>query len=195
SCTRMLELEPISSISNSSFWKTESDASGAVAGMYAAFRSQATNNLFLWGEGRSDVMGASVAASVFEIWDQNALNADNSGAIFSGAPTNWQGMYGVINICNLITTYAPNISFSNTDKRDNILAQAYAMRAFSYFVLVKTWGGVPLVTQPTTGELDDLIKPRASVEEIFVQIKADIDQALSLFTANQLPAGRSTWSA
>ena len=59
SCTEDLKLEPISQISNSSFWKTENDANGALYGMYARFRPQ-TENLFLWGELRSNDFGVSV---------------------------------------------------------------------------------------------------------------------------------------
>lgn len=194
SCTDMIELEPVSSISGSSFWKTEADATGAAAGMYAILRGQATNNLFLWGEGRSDAMGISVAAPVFQNWDQNVLTADNSGSIFTGASTSWQGMYTLIHHCNLILENVPGIEFAVAAEKDRVLAQAHAMRAYVYYVLARTWGDVPLVTQTISGKMEDLQQARAPVAEVFAQIKADIDKAVALFHDNSFPDNRNMWS-
>ncbi|MEO6963383.1 MAG: RagB/SusD family nutrient uptake outer membrane protein [Puia sp.] len=193
SCTKMLDLTPVSQISNSSFWKTESDAKGATAGMYAHLRTQAINNLFLWGEARSDAMGPGLIAPVFQNWYLNILTPDNSESIFSGASTDWLGLYTVIHDCNLILNYVPGISFASQDDKNKVLAQAYAMRAYTYFVLVRTWGDVPLVTDPVTN-LKNIQIPRAAVSDVFKQIKGDIDQAVTLFPDNSFPTGRYTWS-
>ncbi|MGX5819314.1 RagB/SusD family nutrient uptake outer membrane protein [Chitinophaga lutea] len=193
SCTKMLELEPVSEISNSSFWKTESDVQGALAGMYVLLRNQATNNLFLWGEGRSDAMGPNLAAPVFQTWDKNILTPDNANTIFSGASTTWQGMYGIVNACNLIIKQVPGIPFSTEAKRNNALAQAYAMRAYVYYVMARTWGDVVLVVEPTSN-LDGLQRERTPVAEVFQQIKVDVAKAISLFPDNALADGRKMWS-
>lgn len=194
-CTKMLELEPVSQISNSSFWKTESDALGGVTGMYATLRPQSTNNLFLWGEGRSDAMGNNLAAPVFQNWNENILTQDNSGTIFTGAKTSWAGMYSLIHAANLVIKNVPNITVSSEAKKNTFLAEAYAMRAYAYFVLVKTFGGVPLMTEPVSGDLGNVQKPKAGKAEVFALIKDDIEKALSLFPDNSFPAGRATWSA
>jgi SusD family. len=67
--------------------------------------------------------------------------------------------------------------------------QAYFLRALQYFDLMRTYGGVPLVTtvqSPTS--LDNSIKlPRASVPEMVKQIVTDLDSA-----KNMLPADWTT---
>src|SRR5687768_4794227 len=56
SCSRKLDAEPISSISVASFWKTESDVEGVLAGMYVQLRTEAQLNLFIFGEARAETM-------------------------------------------------------------------------------------------------------------------------------------------
>lgn len=188
SCTEDLKLEPISQISNSSFWKTENDANGALYGMYARLRTQ-TNNLFLWGELRSNDFGPSVGGEPINqgILYRNTLNA-------SSPLSTWLGMYTVIHDANLILKYVPDITFSSAEKKNDILAQAHTMRAFCYFTMVKTWGGVPLVTAPTEGYSEESQRERASVADVFALIKKDLDDAIALYPNNTIPAGRFVWS-
>lgn len=193
SCKKELNLAPVSQISNASFWKTESDAQGAVNGMYTVLRGQAVNNLFLWGESRSDAMGINAGAAVFQNWYENLLTPDNSGTIFSGASTTWGGMYNLVHHTNLILKYVPDIPFTSEAKRKNILAHAYAMRAYSYFTMTKTWGALPLVTEPTS-DLSSVQRERSDVAAIFSLIKSDISQAESLFADISFQDGRDMWS-
>jgi len=189
SCTNSLELTPVSQISANSFWQTEADVQGGLYGMYVRLRGQAQNNLFVWGEGRSDVMDFGIeGAANFQRYFQNTLDRNFAGP-------DWLGMYTLIHDANLILKNVPAISFSTPAAKNNVLAQAYATRAFAYFVLVRTWGDVPLVTEPTEGYNDQTnLKPRAPRAEVFSLIKKDLDQALLLFADNSLPTGRSIWS-
>lgn len=66
--------------------------------------------------------------------------------------------------------------------RDQIKGQMYYLRALQYFDLMRTYGGVPIVTTVQTPAKDDpAIKiPRATVTELVTQITADFDLAASL---------------
>ncbi len=188
SCTDELRLEPISQISAASYWKTENDANGAITGMYARFRPQ-TANLFLWGEMRSNTFGPSVGG---EPVSQGPLYR-NTLTSSSQLPT-WLGLYTVIHDANLILKYVPGITFASEANKKNILAQAYTMRAFCYFVMVRTWGGVPIVDIPTEGYSEASQRERATVEQVFAFIKKDLDAALPLYSNNTFPTGRFVWS-
>lgn len=188
-CTKTLELEPISSISTASFWKSEDDANGALRGMYIRLRNVTATNLYMWGEARSQDMVRSVgnAGDIIRIFE-NTLDANVAGP-------DWSTVYRVINDANLIIKYLPNISFNTEAARNKSLAEAYAMRAYCYFIMVKTWGDLPLVVEPTEGYDPSVIyKERTPVAAIFTQIKSDITQALSLFPDNSFLAGRNRWS-
>ncbi|HBE41286.1 MAG TPA: RagB/SusD family nutrient uptake outer membrane protein [Bacteroidales bacterium] len=188
SCTEGLKLEPVSQISVGSYWKTENDANGVLYGMYSRFRNT-TANRFFWGELRSNDFGPSVGGEPIEHGPlyRNTLNAS------SPLPT-WLTMYTVIHDANLILKYVPGITFASEDNKNSILAQAYAMRAYCYFVMVRTWGGVPLVVEPTEGYSEKSQRERATVEEVFTLIKKDIQDAITLFPNNNYPNGRFVWS-
>lgn len=187
-CTNELMLEPISQISNASFWKTESDANGALYGMYARLRAQASENFFLWGEARSEVMGHSLSVSPYAQYFDNILDSSRPGP-------GWQGLYTVIHDANLLIKYVPGITFTSQDNKNNILAQAHTTRAFVYFLMVRIWGDLPLITSPTEGyDPETIQRERTAKEQVFDLIKKDIDEAIRLFPTNNFPAGRNVWS-
>nr|MBI1232280.1 RagB/SusD family nutrient uptake outer membrane protein [Cytophagales bacterium] len=189
SCTEPLELAPISSIGANSFWQTEQDARGGVFGMYNQFRILATRSLFYMGEARSEVMGHGLQNADFrQRYFENDMDENT-------ADLDWLQSYRVINFANLVIKNVPSIPFPNEANKNNLLAQGYTMRAFMYFVLAKTWGDVPLVTEPVEGfDSETTFMPRESVDAVFELIKADLEMALSLFPNNQFPAGRAMWS-
>ncbi|MBL7736957.1 MAG: RagB/SusD family nutrient uptake outer membrane protein [Chitinophagaceae bacterium] len=191
SCKKALELQPISQISNSSFWKTGDDAAGAMNGMYVNLRAEMLDGnlscLFFLGDMRSDLLSTGMLTGPTAIY-QNTLNPSNT-------TSDWSTYYTLIHSANLILKYVPNIdpiTFSSYSKND-ILAQAHAMRAYAYFVLVRTWGDLPLVTEPTESSANTQ-KPRSSKEEVFKLIKSDLDSSVALFPNNNLPVGRNIWS-
>lgn len=189
SCDGLIDLKPESIISVNSFWKTEEDARGGLYGMYTQLRTFAQSELILLGEGRSEVMGHGIQNADFRIkYFENSMNESN-------ADRNWQQLYRIVNFANLVIRYVPGISFANEQDKNTMLAQAYTMRAYSYFVMVRTWGDIPLVTEPVEGyDPEKTFKARSPQSEVFSLIKADIDQALSLFANNQYPTNRSLWS-
>lgn len=188
-CKKDLELTPISSITSASFFKTENDVNGALNGMYYNLRNEATLNLYIWGESRSEEMVGSIAGSLgYDKYYNNSLLSTNPGP-------SWNNLYTIINQANLLIKYTPTITFTSADNQNKALAQAYAMRAFIYFVLARTWGGVPLRLTPLESYDPASIQlPRTSVADIFKQIKSDIDQSVKLFPNNTFPTGRNVWS-
>lgn len=189
SCEKNLDISPVSSITKESFFKTENDVQGALNGAYNRLRGQADLNLFIWGEARSEIMTNSIAGTLgYEKYYNNTMTIANAGP-------EWGGMYGGINAVNLILKYTPDITYASQAAKNTALAEAYAMRAYMYFVLARTYGGVPLRKEPTESYDPATIQiPRATEAETFQFIKSDIDQAVQLFAANTIPAGRNKWS-
>lgn len=72
-----------------------------------------------------------------------------------------------------------------TEFLDGIKGQCYYLRALQYFDLVRTYGGVPIVTTVISGASDDesIKYPRATSSEVFAQIAADLDKAAELLPA------------
>jgi starch-binding outer membrane protein, SusD/RagB family len=91
----------------------------------------------------------------------------------------WIQIYNTILRANIVIKSVPNVqdgTFLDAEK-NQIVAEARIMRAVSFFNLVRWWGGVPIVTDPTESTAG-LNVPRNSVAEVYKQINADIDAAL-----------------
>jgi hypothetical protein len=188
-CDEHLDIEPVSSISKASFFKTPNDVAGALNGMYSIFRNQAVLNLFIWGEARSEIMTSSIAGTLgYERYYNNSMTLASPGP-------DWGGLYSTINAANLVLKYTPSINFPSESEKNDAIAQAYTMRAFAYFILARTYGGVPLRTEPTEGYDPLTIQAaRSSEEEVFELIKSDVDQAIQVFATSSFPTGRNKWS-
>jgi hypothetical protein len=83
--------------------------------------------------------------------------------------------------------------------RDQAKGQMYYLRAMQYFDLMRTFGGVPIVTTAQiASSIDPTIKlPRAKVSEVVAQIVKDLDLAATLLppTWNDANYGRFTRGA
>lgn len=66
--------------------------------------------------------------------------------------------------------------------RDGIKGQLYYLRAIQYFDLMRTYGGVPIVTTVQVASSTDPLTqlPRATVTEVVNQIVSDLDMAATL---------------
>src|SRR5690606_37196087 len=65
-------------------------------------------------------------------------------------------------------------------ERNQILGEAYFIRALAYFDLGRAWGGVPLVLNPTETKNDGTGIGRATLEATYAQVLSDLDQAEDL---------------
>jgi len=197
SCNDLIELTPISEISADNFWKTEGDAVAGLNGMYHKLRTPASSSFFMWGEGRSDVMGPSYLGAVanFDVLYYNTLNTINSAYTYNGGDITWLNLYGIIHHANLIIKYVPEIKDMNIDEQNDIIAQAYTMRAYIYFLMVKIWGDIAIISEPVEAISADVLQvERNPKEEVFTFIKSDIENALNLFSNNNLSDKRNKWS-
>jgi hypothetical protein len=188
SCTETLDVTPTSVITTASFWKTEDSAVGALNGMYVDLRSM-SEAIYVDGEQRSEVFEGGVYGSGGRNLFVNELSGDQPNH------ADWLGFYRIINSANLILKYVPGITFNSESSKNSILAQAYTMRAYTYFVMTKTWGDLILRTEPTESSNADItIKERSPQADVFKLIKSDIDNAIKLFPNNNFSSGRYNWS-
>lgn len=111
----------------------------------------------------------------------------------------WINFYYLINISNNLITQVPNIddpAFA-TGEKDQIVAEAKVLRALAYHKLVTWFGGVPLITKPTTSIQDEVTEPRSSVADVYTQIIKDLTEAEATLGANGAPAASTVtgWTA
>ena len=176
SCEKELILSSPSQLTAAGFWDTEEGALTAQTGMYANLRSKAST-LWSLGEIRSDIWGGRTYES-----PANVSLIESNISIATAPYGGWAGIYSTIHRINDLLVNVPNIEFNNETDKNHLLGQAYGIRALYYYTMLKTWGGVPIITEPLTDiNPSELSKPRASEAEVMNQIKADIAESLSYF--------------
>lgn len=191
SCKKPLDVVPEDSFGEGNFWQNEAQASNFMVGLHTQFR----NNQFqflrlgeLRGGGLTTQEVFTVSLNEVPLIDQR-LDENSTGV------SNWAGFYGNILQLNLFIKKIEPVDFIPSDKKNYLLGQAYAMRAYYYFHLLRTYGGVPLRLEPdiTMGTTDPLAlrKPRSTEAEVTAAVKSDVNKAVALFgSASTLNKGQ-----
>ena len=189
-----LDVEPVSDISTSNFWKTGADARAGLNSVYADFllnfNRNSGGNYMTWYEGRSDnFVGAATSSDGMPM---KLVNTNNLNSVHPS--TNWNTWYKSISTANYAIHFIPQIANLPEQERDNYLAEAYFLRAYCYFNLVRIWSDVPLVTEPTLS-LEEVDKPtQSSQQAILEQIYKDLEAAIGLLNETELKVELYTFS-
>ena len=104
----------------------------------------------------------------------------------------WNEMYvGISNANTLIHNVAAG-GFTSAATQEH-LGEAYFLRGFNYYTLVSQFGGVPIKLTPSTSPEREFT--RASAEDCYKQIVADLKQAYALLPAQASKTGQITKDA
>lgn len=138
SCSDILNEEP-RSIYEPGFFQTEEGVRGGLTSMYAHLR-YIYGNAYFYNTTLTGTDEATYAQSA----DQNFLVMDLSGegeitATTSRADVLWGNAFSNINTASGVIENAAEVGIS-----EDLIAEARFFRAFDYFMLVQTFGGVPL---------------------------------------------------
>lgn len=176
SCDDFLGILPLNEIVLENYWTNEDDVNQAVSACYSAM---ATNNFvklaFVWGEFRSDniVRGPATSNEEVEILEGN-IQPDHS-------VTDWAPFYNVINLCNTVMHYAPDVIDRDPDFDETewnaLRAEVLTLRSLCYFYLVRAFRDVPLVLEPTIDNNTRFQQEAADPEEVMAQIISDLKEA------------------
>lgn len=166
-CNDFLTLYPEDDIVDDEYWETGEDVQSVVASCYRfMLEDNVISRIIYWGEARSDNMDYSTSASTDEQYlkDANLLS--------SNALVTWGDFYKVINICNKVIKSASAVRDRDanfTEERlHNYLAEAYTLRALCYFYLIRSFGDVPYVTEPSESEQQDYQVAQSSADGVIV---------------------------
>lgn len=168
SCS-LLEFPQENIITNDSFWKEPGDAKAYLIGIYN--RMLARQNGSIWGEDRGDSFKPGEIGPTSNAWAHALLETNSSS---------YKDSYYIIHNVNLLFSKIDQLAFSNETEREQIKAEAYAIRAFTYFHMLRVWGGVPIVEKPTISDQVENVA-RSSKDEVMSYILNDIEMSLKLF--------------
>ncbi len=193
-----LDLSPEDYYGSGNFWKNEAQVNGFLFGVHKQMRD-AYQYYWLMGEARGglQVSGTSSEGTSLDysspIKDQD-FTKDKTGI------SNWANFYGkLLNVNLAIKQIEEEAAFLSQEKKDYYLGQLYGIRAWYYFFMYRTWGGVPIVTDikvlEGTTTAEPLYTPRSSPKEVMDFIKSDINQSETLFGNNTtMGQEKALWS-
>jgi hypothetical protein len=197
-CSDFLHILPLNEIVLENYWTSEDDVNATVSACYS---TMATNDFvklaFVWGEFRSEniVRGLGTSNEEIEILEGNLQP--------SHSVTRWGIFYNVINLCNTVLHYAPDVLDRDPDFNESewlaLRSDVLALRALCYFYLVRTFRDIPLVLNPTIDDNASYQQAAAPPEEVLGQIIADLTEAekyaVKKYSREQYNHGRITRSA
>lgn len=125
-----------------------------------------------------------------------STTADAAGILstnFYARRSMWDMPWYCIRMANIALEKFPLLQEATQDEKNVIKGQAYYFRAYSYFDLVKVWGGVPYLTTVINPN-DNMKFPRTPLWECYEKIVADFDSAAKYLPVNwdTHPVGKST---
>ena len=187
SCEGFLTETPRSSIGGQNFFKTATDADVSVSAIYSSIKGYYNSNIYYYGDISTEIANNG----------ETSASLDN-GEYTAADPTFrslWTLMYRTINYANVSIKNIPDVEMDNNLK-NRYVAEARFLRALAYFELVRAFGGVPKITEPTLNESNNNL-PRATADEIYDQIFDDLKYCENILPAtyNSSNIGRATSGA
>ena len=180
-CSDFLEIEPRNEIILEKFWTEKADVDGIVAGCYSALQSEpCVRRMIIWGEARSDNMAPGLNSDR----DANLLNLLNENITASNAYTTWVDFYNVINRCNTVIKYAPQVAADDPGYTDSELqatiAEMVGLRSLCYFYLIRTFRDVPYSTVAYTDDDQEMVLPASRFEDVLDSLINDLEGVKNL---------------
>jgi hypothetical protein len=190
-CSSVLDTSPYDRVPASLEIVDAATAQAALNGAYDALQSSSVYGLDLemLAELAADNCTWSGTYQFLGDVSSNKIAADNPEV-----SSLWTGLYRQIDRDNTVIQRTAALTNVPDATKNEILGEAYFLRALSYHNLVKFFGGVPMPLVPVNVAADAAKYTRATVDQVYAQILADLDQAAKL-VSNTTDTRRATVNA
>ena len=176
SCEDSLTILPPDGQVKGEYWKKKEDVEATLMGAYQQF-AQMDERLFYFGELRGDLLadGGNLSNRLRNIMESNIFPSNNW--------VNWQPFYSVINYCNLVLKYAPQVKKSDRTFSDfkyrAYISEATFLRSLAYFYLVRIYKDVPFVLAPYDTDNQDFFPRKTEDYVILDSLDTQLNRILS----------------
>ncbi|WP_316794409.1 RagB/SusD family nutrient uptake outer membrane protein [Pedobacter frigoris] len=195
SCRKFLEESPYDTIPDENTIYDKSSAEAAVRG---AYRSLASLNYSSGFQNTILQSGGDIKSLNNAQTDLNVINYDLRSDI-AFLSTYWGNFYNTINRANHVIEKLPIVNDIklSTVLKDQLLGEAYFIRAISYFDLARTFGNVQIFLTPTKVVEDKFNVKQSTQAEVYNQVLSDLNKAEPLLPVTVLRnrVARSTVNA
>ena len=144
-----LDTAPPNNVTIENFFRNPDDVEKAVNAVYSGLQPWSEDIYFYLSEIRSDNFTV-IFSDAQRDWAD--ISNFNDGPQTDKLREVWQNLYQVINRANVVMERIGEVEFSDEALKQQYLAEARFLRAFSYFQLVRLFNRVPLVDRVITAE-------------------------------------------
>jgi hypothetical protein len=189
-CSKLTE-DPKATLTPANYFRTQADLDAAVAAIYQGMVVDGgyAFDFPLYSYFGSDDLTADPNLGKSDQREFDQLNGSSGNG--SIAQHVWLTPWAAIYQCNNVTDNYQHVT-GDLSNINAAAAQAFFIRAWSYFVLVRTFGPVPVITTKVSA---DYRPPRDSIDKVYAQIVDDLKTCIALLPAyggtNQ-PSGKAT---
>lgn len=194
SCESFFDLESFNEVDDQQTIYDEGSAQTALRGVYSSFskknNSGSLHNVLLQSGGDAKSINSNQT-------DLNVINYDLRSDI-GFLSTFWGNFYNTIDRANHIIQKVPNLPLQGNltaQKRDQILGEAYFLRAYSYFDLARIFGNVQIFETPTVVVTDKLGVNQSSQKQVFEFVLSDLNKAVDLLGSTVIRNRANKFSA
>lgn len=195
SCKKLLNFAPEDAPYEGSFWKTQDDALSALAGVYSLsrksmFRGDNSRHMshFSYGDlstNEFNKVNSDFVLSFLIEGDRyygSGINIGHFIGPYLEELGEWDSYYKTINMANTVLDKVGKMpeNVFTADRKKRILGEAYFLRAFNYFYMVRIWGDVPLVLKNNPDPVSSVNLPRTSEKVVLDSAMADLTKAQQL---------------
>ena len=191
-CSNLLDTSPPSELSDDKAIRTPGGARAALAGAYAALQNgyYYGGTMTHFGDLYADNANHTGTFTSYQDAALHAFFADNGDV--TGM---WNNIYNAIKRDNALIERVPNVEGFEPGEQDQILGEAYFLRALNYHNLVKYFGDVPLRLTSVTDPNDAGNLPRSPVVDVYAQIISDLTEAENRIINGTAPTNHATLGA
>lgn len=180
SCEDFLEETPRDEISVGQFFNEPDDVRSAVNSLYGS----GVLNRYISGDFQiNQGIGGYLSGLFSDQRTERIGPAEANTLTLNGSNLDqylfayWSDAYNAIGRANTAIKFIPEVESLAATEANILLAEAKFFRAFNYFALVRDFGDVPLVLEPTEN-LDDIFVERTPSVEVYAAIVADLEWAM-----------------
>lgn len=178
SCNDFLTIYPTDKVVLENYWKEKNDVEAMVSNCYRSMSQlDFLEKFIVWGEIRSDnVIGGTKINDNTSLRDINEANLNSTNGYCS-----WASYYNVINNCNIVLKYAPEVMALDPDYTEGDYnvhkGEMLAIRALCHFCLLRTFRDIPLLTEAMIDDSQELYQEQVSPIVALDCILADLYEA------------------
>ncbi|MBC9796781.1 RagB/SusD family nutrient uptake outer membrane protein [Sinomicrobium weinanense] len=173
-CSDFLDESDPSNFTEDEYFTEPHHARSSVNAIYASMRDPMNSGFggATWSmlEFATGLAATDLGQAVDSYFVKDLNNTSDNGYSL----TYWTSYYEGIANANLSIQKIPGITMDEKEKK-RLLGEAYFLRAWYYFNLVRIFGHIPLITEPVSSvQSEDLRPSQATPEEVYNQIVEDL---------------------